>query len=118
MIAAAISHHMWATREVARNNSNRKTQRPHVSQEPHMDVNVNAKQVMSPAILLQLATMIGAGAVIYSTMVANDREHATAITQLQRDMVRIEKDQKDLKVEILGELRELRTELRERQKGK
>ena len=85
--------------------------------EPHVDVNVNTRQVMSLPVLLQLAAMLGAIAVTYSTMVANDREHTIAIDQLKRDLSRVERDTKDLKVDILTELREIRTELRERQKG-
>lgn len=83
-----------------------------------MNAQLNPKPVMSLPVVLQIAGVLSAIAVTYSTMVANDREHATAISQLQRDVARIEKDTKDLKVEILGELREIRNELRERQKGK
>lgn len=83
-----------------------------------MDVHGIQKQPISLPVLLQVAGVLSAIAVTYSTMVANDREHATAIAQLQRDVARIEKDTKDLKVEILGELREIRNELRERQKGR
>lgn len=85
--------------------------------EPHVDVSVNTKQAMTLPVLLQLVTLLSAVAVTYSTMTANDREHSLAIAQLQRDLARVEKDAKDLKVDILTELREIRTELRERQKG-
>lgn len=85
--------------------------------EPTVDVSVNNKQAMTLPVLLQLVTLLSAIAVTYSTMVANDREHTIAIEQLKRDLVRVEKDAKDLKVDILTELREIRTELRERQKG-
>ena len=52
-----------------------------------------------------------------ATMTGNDREHDTRIAQLRIDVTRLEGAQKDLKAEILTELRELRNELRERNKG-
>jgi predicted histidine transporter YuiF (NhaC family) len=115
---AAITHHSWPSALWARQNAQKRKRREVSQDDKHMDVNVSTKQVMSLPVVLQLAGMLGAIAVTYSTMVANDREHATAIEQLKRDVARIEKDTKDLKVEILGELREIRNDLRERQKGK
>lgn len=83
----------------------------------HMDVNVNSKQTMTPAVVLQAILMFGGLAGTFSTMVANDREHTARIDQMRADITRVEISTKDLKVEILGELREIRAELRERAKA-
>jgi hypothetical protein len=83
----------------------------------HMDVNVNSKQAMTVPVILQAIGMLAAVSAVYATMVANDREHTAKIDQLRVDVARIERDTKDIKVEILTEIRELRTELREKTKG-
>jgi hypothetical protein len=82
-----------------------------------MDVNVNSKQAMTVPVILQAIGMLAAVSAVYATMVANDREHTAKIDQLRVDVARIERDTKDIKVEILTEIRELRTELREKTKG-
>lgn len=92
----------------------RMSAKPH---DQHMDVNVNSKQAMTLPVILQALGMLAAVGAIYATMVANDREHTAKIDQLRIDVVRIERDTKDLKVEILAELRELRSELRDKSKG-
>ncbi len=98
----------------------RDTKEQRMSRTPsdqHMDVNVNSKQAMTLPVILQALGMLAAVGAVYATMVANDREHSAKIDQLRIDVVRIERDTKDLKVEILAELRELRSELRDKSKG-
>ena len=82
-----------------------------------MDVSVSTKQSMSAPVVLQAVVLFGCLAANYATMVANDREHAARLDQMRTDITRVERDTKDLKVEILGELREIRAELRDRTKA-
>lgn len=78
--------------------------------EEHVDVSV--KQSMTPGVILQGLGLLGICVGIYSNMSSNDREHSTEIRQLQANVSRLERDTKDLKAEILVEIREMRAELR------
>lgn len=78
---------------------------------PRADIEV--RQSLSLPVIIQALVMLSGLAAVYANSVANDREHAAAINQLRLDLVRVERDSRELRADIRNDLKEIKDELRE-----
>lgn len=72
---------------------------------------------MSVSVIVQMLVTLSGLAAVYANSVANDREHSTSIVQARTEhsrlQERVERDARELRLDIRTDLSEIKAELRE-----